>query len=162
MCRLNLCLSAIALLAMNCADTRANDACYPKYEVVYVSTHQPVVWQSAAAVVQEMGACCHHDPYSGRFFCRQDTRRGCNMCWGPDTECSWRQGQRCTTACPNHSQALTASQYGACCYWDPYSGQYICRQDTENGCTVCWGPGTTCQWHQGRSCSQACPVARRF
>ena len=52
---------------------------------------------------------------------------------------------------------ITSSDLGACCYLDPETGQYSCRQDTENGCTICWGPKTTCTWNRGLSCSDACP-----
>lgn len=51
----------------------------------------------------------------------------------------------------------TSSDLGACCYLDPETGQYSCRQDTENGCTICWGPETVCTWNRGLSCSDACP-----
>lgn len=53
---------------------------------------------------------------------------------------------------------VRASERGACCMFDPRTGMHYCRQDTQNGCTLCWGPGTECTWQRALSCEQACPV----
>lgn len=154
MSRFLLCLSTIGFCLLGGTAAEAKGPCY---RVVVTPTYQPVVYYAPA--YQEWGACCFFDIQTGRRVCRQDTQHGCETCWGSGTECTWYRGQSCQQACRNYPRpALQAMSYGACCHYDTYSGQYFCRQDTEGGCSICWGPGTECTWSAGKSCSQACGV----
>lgn len=154
MSRFFMCLSVVGFCLQGGTTAEANQQCY---QVVVTQAYQPVTYY--APVTQEWGACCFFDVQTGRYFCRQDTRGGCETCWGSGTECNWYRGQSCQTACPQYSgRVMQPMTYGACCYFDSASGQYFCRQDTAGGCSICWGPGTECTWSAGKSCSQACGV----